>query len=626
VVPRAWTPIGLLLLGAWLAVGCAQTESRTQVIVAVGSNLAIPDELDRIEVRTAARSAPLESATLAGSYELTPGAKDAQELPLSFGLVPEHNDSNEEFRVIVTGLVAGKPVVEQQALAAFVPGATLLLEIVLSQACLGVLCRDHNQQRTGTACDPASVTCLEVEPSSSLPPWRGPSSELSGVMAESQVEGGLDAAGGAAMPPDGATGGSMDAAESSAVNEGDGSSVQPDMDAGGPKPDSSEAGAQSDAGARSDASSPSDAGSMPESGPSDAMTGALDARAEAGGPSDAATATESSVPDAGDPFARCSAQLRARCAYNAQEVACSSIVSMAIPLSAGGSAGGVEISQGPYGSYVAWNEGSAFSNAVNVGEQACATVGVQNFGEPAAVTSVLADLQGQDLALYTVFRPACMREGETYPVITWANGTCFHAGAAYAPLLATLASYGFVVFAPNSSWTNSAPTDNVQLRALDLAKALNEDRTSVLYGKLDMSQIGAMGHSQGASATVNAGSDTRVKALMFLNTGISSSKPFLDISAERDVASTTPASMTSDVNASPQPGAWVYFHKVLQTGGTSTGHLLPVEQPERLTALTVAWWQYMLKGSATARNMFVGASCGLCNMSSEFEYGAHNLN
>jgi pimeloyl-ACP methyl ester carboxylesterase len=84
--------------------------------------------------------------------------------------------------------------------------------------------------------------------------------------------------------------------------------------------------------------------------------------------------------------------------------------------------------------------------------------------------------------------------------------------------------------------------------------------------------------------------DARVKAVIFWNAGNSNEKPFLDVSGERDVFLATPQSMADGANAAIQPGAWVYFHKVLQTGGRSTGHLVLMEQPERVDALNRAWW------------------------------------
>jgi hypothetical protein len=98
------------------------------------------------------------------------------------------------------------------------------------------------------------------------------------------------------------------------------------------------------------------------------------------------------------------------------------------------------------------------------------------------------------------------------------------------------------------------------------------------------------------------------------------------VSGERDVDTTvTAATMASDTDAATQPGAWVYYHKILETGGNTTGHLLLMEQPDRAWQLAVSWWQYMLNDDAEAKKMFVGDSCGLCDHDDDYEYGHNSL-
>ena len=345
-------------------------------------------------------------------------------------------------------------------------------------------------------------------------------------------------------------------------------------------------------------------------------------------------AAAGTVGDAGAPvtFEACVASLQQTCSTAEMDTAakmetpCASLSFIPIPLSDGGAYGPVTIPGGPYGGQMMWNQGAgtAFVNPVNGAEPICLPTGVQTFMEPASVNAQILNLRGLDHSLYTIFRPACMKEDETYPVITWANGTCGET-AGYAPLLSTVASYGFVIFASNSTWTATAPTNNVQLRALDYAKSVNEDPTNVLYHKLNLDKIGAMGHSQGAMATANASSDPRIKALMFFSGGTSNNEPFVYISADRDIDTTTPASLAQDTDAATQPGAWVFYHQVLETGGTSTGHLVLMEQPDRVVDMTIAWWQYRLNGDQTAKSMFVGDGCGLCNQPADFEYGHNGL-
>jgi hypothetical protein len=307
------------------------------------------------------------------------------------------------------------------------------------------------------------------------------------------------------------------------------------------------------------------------------------------------------------------------------ETACKDTEFIPIPLTGGGAYGPMTIPGGPYGGKIEWNEGQGtpFVNPVNGSEPICLTIGIDTFREPASVTDDLKNTRDLDYSLYTIFRPACMKEGEKYPVITWANGTCGLTHG-YAILLATVASHGFVIIASNSTWTNTAPTNGVQVRALDYAEALNADAGSVFHQRLDLAKIGAMGHSQGAAATSSADNDPRVKAAIYWNTGTSNEKPFLNVSGDRDVGGVTMSSVRDNTNDASQPGAWVYYHQVLQTGGTSTGHLVLMEQPDRVWELTVAWWKWQLNGDQGAKGMFVGDNCGLCNKTAEFDYGRNS--
>ncbi|HET8935111.1 MAG TPA: hypothetical protein VFN67_16800 [Polyangiales bacterium] len=322
------------------------------------------------------------------------------------------------------------------------------------------------------------------------------------------------------------------------------------------------------------------------------------------------------------PFDACVAALKPVCGYDDKAMPCASLRTPSIPLSSGETSGSKEIPAGPYGGFVAWNQGKDFANPVGPSESSCSFI-VTAFGEPSMVSDDILNLRGQDLGLYTIFRPACMKDGEKYPVITWGNGTCGQTGG-YASQLAILASYGFVVIASNSRFTDAGNKE--MLRALDFAKALNEDKESIYYQRLDLDNIGAMGHSQGASATAHAAVDPRIKAVILWNGGDSSKdKPFLAVSGDRDITGFTPKQMRDAVEKAAQPGAFLFYHQVLQTGGNVTGHLTLMEQPERVVEPTVAWWKYWLKGDKEAKKLFDGADCGLCKNPEEVEAGSHAL-
>jgi hypothetical protein len=373
----------------------------------------------------------------------------------------------------------------------------------------------------------------------------------------------------------------------------------------------------------------SSGGSGGSAGSSRAGSGGRSASAGSGGSTGTIKSGYTTDAAKGD-FDACYAQVQDHCVSKEMntaekmEIPCKELELIPVPLSAGGMYGPKTLKAGPYGGKIDWNQGkdTEFVNAVNSSEPVCVPIGIETFMEPASVNAEIENLRDVDYSLYTVFRPACMKPGEKYPVITWANGTCGEISG-YSALLSTLASYGYVVIASNSTWTATAPTDKVQARAIDYAEALNKDENSILYQRLDLDHVGAAGHSQGASATGNVDGDARVKSVIFWNAGTSNEKPFLNVSGERDVRPSSPETMASGADAATQPGAWVFFHKVLETGGSSTGHLVLMEQADRVNDLNLAWWDWQLKGDQEAKKKFVGDPCTFCTMKDEFEYG-HN--
>lgn len=90
--------------------------------------------------------------------------------------------------------------------------------------------------------------------------------------------------------------------------------------------------------------------------------------------------------------------------------------------------------------------------------------------------------------------------GFLHPIITWGNGSFGQAsGADY--FLRHLASWGFVIIATEDSFTGPGQTI---LDAANFMVQTNNDSTKIFYHKLNTSQIGAVGHSQGAGGSGNA--------------------------------------------------------------------------------------------------------------------------
>lgn len=92
-----------------------------------------------------------------------------------------------------------------------------------------------------------------------------------------------------------------------------------------------------------------------------------------------------------------------------------------------------------------------------------------------------------------------VQTGFKHPVISWANGSG-QVPAVYEFFLRHLASWGFVVVASRDDGTGNGDT------TVDAANyILNESAksSSVFYGKLDRSNMGAIGHSQGGASISN---------------------------------------------------------------------------------------------------------------------------
>lgn len=91
-----------------------------------------------------------------------------------------------------------------------------------------------------------------------------------------------------------------------------------------------------------------------------------------------------------------------------------------------------------------------------------------------------------------------------HPIVVWGDGTNA-VPSQYAYLLRHLASWGFVVIGTENQNTGSG----VDIRkSLDYLLAQDDDPTSMFFGKLDKTAVGAVGHSQGASGVLNAMRDS----------------------------------------------------------------------------------------------------------------------
>ena len=162
--------LGASLVLPFLLSGCGSS-SPTAIVVAISTDVAIPKDLDslEVEVRVGSQTPFLQTYSLPSDAKL-PGTLtlmasdsaggDPTRGTLNPGFVPVGSKS-DTFRIIVKGKHGVQARISSSASLRFVEDSTKKLAVVLSAACLDVVCADAQTCRAGTcvaeAVDSASL-------------------------------------------------------------------------------------------------------------------------------------------------------------------------------------------------------------------------------------------------------------------------------------------------------------------------------------------------------------------------------------------------------------------------------------------------------------------------------------
>ena len=213
---------------------------------------------------------------------------------------------------------------------------------------------------------------------------------------------------------------------------------------------------------------------------------------------------------------------------------------------------------------------------------------------------------------YDIVRPARLGEqGRTHPIVSWNNGTLYQIDR-YQALLDHWASHGFVVIGGHTNRTRGGA---VHQAAIDWLVAENAREGSPYFGMLDVTKIGASGHSQGGGATITAGAG--IPAPM----GIVTTMPLMPISAFEPAHLTQHAASMLMVSATDDERANRVADQALAEVGTELvdAQFVGVHEDAMnpgIHGATVAWLRYQLMGDQQARAQFYPAgTCGLCDAS-----------
>lgn len=213
---------------------------------------------------------------------------------------------------------------------------------------------------------------------------------------------------------------------------------------------------------------------------------------------------------------------------------------------------------------------------------------------------------------HSLFHPADLGAGgQRHPIVTWGNGS-FATPGDYPGLLNHLASWGFAVVASTDTTTG---TGAEILAAAQHLVSLDTQAGSAFHGKLDVTKVAAVGHSQGAGGSVNAATlsgglittvvPIALPAPLWVGAGDAFSVgaltcPVLFLSGANDWL-ISPASALQDYYDEVPGGAG----KALLKGA---GHNDVQDGGGGFLGYVTAWLTYQLRGDAQARAAFAGAT------------------
>lgn len=132
-----------LAVSAWLIVGCQQAAPLTQLVVVVDSDLEIGESIDRVELVVEAPDGQRRDVL----GELVSDSSVA--LPLTLGVLHRGGPLGPVM-IVARALHGETEVVARHASVSFVENRTMVLEMHLSRACVGIACDESETCADGT--------------------------------------------------------------------------------------------------------------------------------------------------------------------------------------------------------------------------------------------------------------------------------------------------------------------------------------------------------------------------------------------------------------------------------------------------------------------------------------------
>jgi hypothetical protein len=243
-------------------------------------------------------------------------------------------------------------------------------------------------------------------------------------------------------------------------------------------------------------------------------------------------------------------------------------------------------------------------------------------------------MEGDLLTYHTVYSPVDLSsfpKKDRLPIIVMSGPGCEPTGTAFRPFFTELASYGYLVIisGPPSPQGNAGPlpktTKEDMLASIDWAFAENSRTGNKFYGKIDTSNVCAMGQSCGGIQVLDISNDPRITLLTMWNSGLFAAinnNAFNSLSRDKAilgklrqpiayfVGDTDMARPNAEDDFGYITGVPV-FVAVRAIPGDAHGGTFREHNGGGFGVAGVAWVQWNMKNDKNAAKMFKGDPCGL---------------
>jgi len=223
---------------------------------------------------------------------------------------------------------------------------------------------------------------------------------------------------------------------------------------------------------------------------------------------------------------------------------------------------------------------------------------------------------------------------------------CDATGTAFRPFFTELASYGYLVIisgppTPKGISTGTLPktTKEDMLASIDWAFAENSRAESKYYGKIDISNVCAMGQSCGGIQVLDISDDSRITLITMWNSGLFASgnnaafksllrdktmlsklrQPIAYFVGDTDMARPNAEDDFGYITGVP------VFLAVRAIPGDAHAGTFREHNGGGFSVAGVAWVQWNMKGDKKAARMFKGDPCGLAKDSKWIEIKKNNI-